>query len=507
MIAIYFIIYLFTGKLKTFNMILFFKCCKMTDASNLVSRHEMAPPGIPGGKKIRKDSVDSKQQDLKKKNLQHPPPTATDTVSHFDIKLYGKSSAIKRASLSTMIRHDHQDEGNDKDPDIGVVPKLSVLSASSIEQDHRLPLESSLTRPTVSTLKSSILVPNVTDFLRDDRYEYAPNTGSTTGDDSSFRQLSASSQAALKEMKQSWGVTGLSSLNLRVGAPLSRSPLQKVPPDAILLSQSWNKVLAFRSMFAEALIGRWRILAAVEEVEGKDKSRHPPSSPFSFFKNHTVDNFAPSVETLAINMVEGNKDPIGVLFESRTIDLDVLIVAAIDAAIRELCPHNQVIQREAYRPLNGSADPDPSISRVFFHEDECTTFDDFCSLFARYRIQPRHWLAFCRAFLWTMEHQNPYSLEDEKDDLKEAPSESAHARFIAGMVALPMIEATLRRASYFKMKIFEDLRSCCSTGRIESSFDTMGLRMFGKLFQTFPEIGDHFSQTDVQDMSFELFDM
>ena len=480
----------------------------MTDASNLVSGHEMAPPGIPG-KKIRKDSVDNKQQDLKKKNLQHPPPTAADTVSHFDIKLHGKSSAIKRASL--MIRHDYQDEGNDKDPDIGgVVPKFRVLRASSIEHDRGLSLESSLARPTVSTLKSSILIPNVTDFLRDDRYEYAPNTGSTTVDDSSFRQLSASSQVALKEMKQSWGVTGLSSLNLRVGAPLSRSPLQKAP-DAILLSQSWNKVLAFRSMFAEALIGRWRILAAVEEVEGKDKSRHShsssSSSPFAFFKNHTVGNFAPSVETLAINMVEGNKDPIGVLFESRTRDLDVLVVGAIDAAIRELCPHNQVIQREAYRPLNGSADPDPSISRVFFHEDECTTFDDFCSLFARYRIQPRHWLAFCRAFLWTMEHQNPYSLEDEKDDLKEAPSESAHARFIAGMVALPMIEATLRRASYFNMKIFEDLRTCCSTGRIESSFDTMGLRMFGKLFQTFPEIGDHFSQTDVQDMSFELFDM
>ena len=78
-------------------------------------------------------------------------------------------------------------------------------------------------------------------------------------------------QDAKEELEQVWGVE-CNDFNVEMGAPLSRSRLTSIP-DAILISESWNKILGFRSMFIEALIGRWRVLAAADEIRKEEESK------------------------------------------------------------------------------------------------------------------------------------------------------------------------------------------------------------------------------------------
>ncbi len=108
------------------------------------------------------------------------------------------------------------------------------------------------------------------------------------------------SKLIMSELKESWGVL-LDDFNIApdtadADAPLSRSRLENVP-EAILMSESWNKVLAFRSMFSESIVGRWRVLAAADEIqrheEAKFKSRFWTKSVLSSVKSskNTVENF------------------------------------------------------------------------------------------------------------------------------------------------------------------------------------------------------------------------
>ena len=69
-------------------------------------------------------------------------------------------------------------------------------------------------------------------------------------------------------MRKYFGISylrGMPALSLDLAQSISRSRLAGVP-DAILVTQGWNKALAFRSLFAEALVGRWRVLCAVDEI-------------------------------------------------------------------------------------------------------------------------------------------------------------------------------------------------------------------------------------------------
>eukprot|EP00978_Attheya_sp_CCMP212_P037799 scaffold181508_cov51-Attheya_sp.AAC.1 len=103
--------------------------------------------------------------------------------------------------------------------------------------------------------------------------------------DESFNRLLKDSNVTLDEMTKSWGVSvPLFTSILDSKVPLSLKRLESMP-DAVLISQSWNKVLAFRSMFAEALIGRWRMLSAVDEIKKKLFEKQPSH----FFNKNTMD--------------------------------------------------------------------------------------------------------------------------------------------------------------------------------------------------------------------------
>lgn len=301
-------------------------------------------------------------------------------------------------------------------------------------------------------------------------------------------KLSEASKDALKEMRESWGVQEI-AFSLDRTTPLTKSRLNMA--DAVMVNQSWNKVLAFRTMFAEALIGRWRMLVAADEISN--------SNPKASLSNEAV-------SSKALRLVENNRDPIARHFGTRTSDLDILLIVALDLAVNELCPH-KVIQRESYSALNGSADADPRISGKFFHKDECKSCDQCFSLFASYGLLPKHWILFASAFIWTMKEHNPYSTDDEKNDLEKLNGESAHGRFIAGMFVFPMIESALRRESYLTHDVFVELRSCLDREELGSDFEIIGADMFNKLFEKFPEIADHFSGPDLEEMKAHLFDM
>lgn len=318
--------------------------------------------------------------------------------------------------------------------------------------------------------------------------------------DETFEKLLQDSNIVLAKMKRKWGVTSVSSFVADSEKDLSQSCLNMA--DTVLISQSWNKVLAFRSKFSEALVGRWRIIIAANElnkadVEGTHWQQQVSSPPFA----------GPSIKALALHMVEKNLDPLAKLFGTRILDLDIIVVNFLDAAVRALCPRQQQINREAYRPLEGSADPDPTVSRSFFHDDQCRTFDDFCTIFARYGVPPQFWLSFCEVFLWGMKGHNPYSIDDEKDDLQKATNNSAHGRFVASMVALPMIEARIRRVSYVRGCLSRQLNCDSSIEHMVALYEHVENQVFKALFLDFPEISDHFSKADVKLMSFELSNM
>ena len=91
----------------------------------------------------------------------------------------------------------------------------------------------------------------------------------------------------------------------------------------------------------------------------------------------------------------------------------------LNLAVRSLYPHAQYVQREAYREMKCSKDEDNEVLDLFFHENECTTMKEICETLSSYAVKPEHWLLLCDAFLWAMKNQNPYSINNEKEDMNE----------------------------------------------------------------------------------------
>ena len=336
--------------------------------------------------------------------------------------------------------------------------------------------------------------------------------------DSSYQQYLEECNGALKTLKDSWGV-GVSHFNLDLQSPITRAPVES-KEDAIIVMESWNKSLAFRSMFSEAIIGRWRMLAAISDLESEALNSTATNIEFTprqstilkrsslLLARHTesVDHDLSDAQR-ALYLVEKNSDPLAHCFGLKLRDLEALIIGTLDMAVRELCPHNQVVLREAYRPLKGSSDPDRDISKAFLHKDECNNLEDYCIMLARYGLKPQYWLDFCEAFIWAIKTHNPYAnQEQEIDDFAKPNNESGHGRFVAGMVAIPMIEAAMRGEKYLSQEIFTDLR------RVYQSFqDDFGVEAFkngfSNLFQKRPDLADYFGENEVNYIVVELLAM
>lgn len=326
---------------------------------------------------------------------------------------------------------------------------------------------------------------------------------------------------AKETLKRKWDIN-VEEFVFCLKAPYTQVKLSQ-KSDAILMMESWNKVLAFKYKFAEALVNRWRLLLAADEIEEKFEDEKTNFEQHFWVKNimsssssssstsheYTTDRY---IEMEALRMIESNTDPVYSYFGKRTPDLGMILISMLDTAVRDLCPHTQTVLREAYRKIEGSKDLNTEISDLFFAEGNCVYFSDYCNLFCSYGVKPKHWFLFVDAFKWAMENQNPYSLEDEKDDItKDDETQSIHAKFVSGLIVLPMIEAYARHSVRIQETDFTDLKDYIQIQTkyygAESTIMEVLQDSFAKFFLTDSEAEDHFSDLDIEEISFYLLEV
>jgi len=340
-------------------------------------------------------------------------------------------------------------------------------------------------------------------------------------EDESYKKLAAFCEESKDELCKSWGISAAMPFKLSSQEPLTVLKLENMS-DGVIVMEGWNKVLAFRNMFAEALIARWRIDCAIENLmdyektlslrsslNSKIRSRKSVLVPTTLKRMYSAsssgsDLEGQSVSSRAYRNVERNLDPVALAFGERTPDLKVIITTMLDMAVRNICPHAQIVQREAYRSSMGSMDPDPNVAQVF--SPNCSTFQKICALLASYGLEPRYWVVFCETFLWAMKTHNPYIQPHEADELEKPKGDGAFGKFIAGMVGLPLLEATLRYNSSLRSHYIFNLKGVIGKDRMADLLD-ISSSLFQNLFRKYPEMTDYFVQSDVDEISVQLMEM
>ena len=123
-------------------------------------------------------------------------------------------------------------------------------------------------------------------------------------------------------------------------------------------------------MFSEALLLKWRISVAINEGLPSD---------------------------VAIDRVETNKDPIGLALGPGIVHTESILMDLLDSAFRSFCPHLQVVQREAYRPLQDDRLIGEKMGDI--GSLECDTLKDYFMFFARRGVTPDCWISFVSSIL------------------------------------------------------------------------------------------------------------
>ena len=213
-------------------------------------------------------------------------------------------------------------------------------------------------------------------------------------------------------------------------------PLDKT--EVAMVMQGWNKVLAFKETFSEAMMIRWRLEIAFAELEEEEET------------SDDKDGAKPADSNMAkqaMDQVENNTDPLAIAMSIRIHDLEDLIMRLLDAGVRSLCPHLQNVQREAYRPIEDHHKLEQARGEI--GPLESIAIDDIFKLFARRGVHPIYWYHFVQAFIWCMKTHVPYAQDDDQEEFDKL--DNAFVRAIAQTVALPAIDSFT--------KIIEFLRS------------------------------------------------
>ena len=267
---------------------------------------------------------------------------------------------------------------------------------------------------------------------------------------------------------------------------LARYTLPLSKADKVVVMQGWNKVLAFRTAFSEALLNHWRLLVAeryahhATDRDHRGKSTRIPS---------------------AIALIEANEDPIAVALGVRLPQAENLLVELLDGAVRSLCPHTQIVQREAYRPISDDI-------YLQIHKDgdlttECETVDDYLHLLARCGVHPLYWVDFCESFAWALGTHTPYAQDDDHEDLDRG-TDSAYRKAVAQLVALPGIAAygnlkSLAHNELYKFHVKRFWRRHDETARLG-----VGETFYRTLLTKYPQLMDYFARTDMDVLAAHL---
>lgn len=294
-------------------------------------------------------------------------------------------------------------------------------------------------------------------------------------------------QAAEKKLKEE-ADRCLKTLERQYG---SSSQLSKA--DAVVIMEGWNKVLAFPTMFSEALFNRWRLLCALDALEGVSDEV----------------NASDDLLIKATDLLEFSTDPLTVLLGTRVSHGQKLLMGLLDASVRSLCPHSQIVQREAYRPINDdlqyhdTQSNSPMMSRLGLIHG---TAEEYLRTFDRCGIQPSQWVHFCEAFLWAMQTHSPYSNDVDEEDLLKLKPECAYSIFVSAHIAKAAIQASVE----FRKKLNEPLFTVCVPRfwtRISSSSASKAMlceSFYRELLTNRPELMDFFVDTDMDSMALHL---
>jgi nitric oxide synthase oxygenase domain/subunit/hemoglobin-like flavoprotein len=238
--------------------------------------------------------------------------------------------------------------------------------------------------------------------------------------------------------------------------------------DKVMVMQGWNKVLAFKTAFSEALWIHWRLLVA------SDVSNTP------------------------MGMVERNEDPLAVCMMERIPETEELIMGLVDGALRSLCPKAQTVQREAYRPVQDDA----HIQRLRGEELtlECECVQDYLKLFSRCGVLPGYWVHFCSAFTWALKTHTPYAKDDDHEEF-DCGVDSAYARGIAQTVAKPAVMAYKELKSIAEQDLYR-----VGVKRVWDRLSKDDRILFGQEFYrtlliSHPNLLDYFSRTDMDSLA------
>lgn len=266
--------------------------------------------------------------------------------------------------------------------------------------------------------------------------------------------------------------------------------------DKVLVMQGWNKALAFKSSFNEALLIYWRILCCQTEMDS--------SSQRGLVLSPDGDGLAKpfhTKEASPIEIVEQGNDPLAMCFGDRIGEVEGLLMGLIDGAIRSYCPAHQVVQREAYRPLADDAVLERAKGSEFHLE--CESRQDHLDLFARMGVRPIFWFNFVNAVVWTMKTHAPYAQSDDLEDLDQAPHKSAFGRAIAESVAVPAIQTYQELVGLHQAPAVLQLQSLWKSSA-DKTREAFGKTFYRNLLNDYPQLLDYFSRTDRDAMTEHL---
>ncbi|CAB9504775.1 Nitric oxide synthase [Seminavis robusta] len=245
------------------------------------------------------------------------------------------------------------------------------------------------------------------------------------------------------------------------------------PSEIVLVMQGWNKVLAFTTMFSEALSLKWRHMVHPDTYSKKPKKMWR-----------------------AIGKVERNEDLLALCMGPRLQDLEELLIGFLDGVFRSFCPKEQRVSREAYRPIQ---DDVTLIRKEGEMTLECESVEDYTRLFARCGVEPHYWIFFCEAFLWCMKTHVPYGQDDDAEDLENG-RDSAYAKAIR-ITAMKAIDGYVGLRSQMEKDIFQK-----GVTRFWARLDQptrlgFGEQFYRTLLAQNPQMLDFFSKTDMDSLA------
>jgi nitric oxide synthase oxygenase domain/subunit len=261
------------------------------------------------------------------------------------------------------------------------------------------------------------------------------------------------------------------------------------PSDSVLIINGWNRIQQCH-IFLDALLARWRILVAFDELVATEEARN---------KQLLSTETKRSLYLESLNLVDENGDPISKCLGARMSDVKRLLVQMLDYEVKSL--HSQTHMggsiNRAHIPFG-----DYRESKVMLKNEPDrldVSLGERFRVFSRHGIRPLYWVLFCDAFLWGVQNHNPRKNTADFEDLVKPPTQSAYAYFVSSQIAKRAIEEQL----YLR----EQLTLANVAASVKQTWDNVGStsneqiyfgeKFLRQLLTNCPELRRYFGKVDM----------